>query len=328
MTKLIDIANELNISVATVSKALNGKGRISSELRKRIKDTAEQMNYHPNEFARTLKTNETTMIGVILPDITNIFYGKLLKGIDRAARHNGYSVMFCNSGENLTHEKYYFEMLRNKNVCGVIIGTSCLSDFYDNLTDDDNVVFVDCLPSETKKFPFVSIDNYKAAYELTEHVLSKGYTDVKMICGPSIETTTKERVRGFVDCMKNHGHKGKRTVFEGDHSFEGGKQVMDKILREGNPQAIITENNFLAFGALSSIRENGLEVPNDVAVACFDGIDEFDTMFIDLTSIIQPVEEIGTTAVEMIMKKIEKTDTHDINQRVLLDYVLNEGESI
>lgn len=328
MTKLVDIANELNISPSTVSKGLNDKGRMSAKLRKKIKDTAERMQYHPNEFARSLKTNSTTMIGVILPDISNIFYGKLLKGIDNTARQRGYSVIYCDSGENLKHEKEYYDFLSEKNVCGMIIATAGLNDIYDNAPEESNIVFVDGMPSADIRHPFITIDNYVAAIELTEYVLEKGYNDIYMICGHSVDTITKDRVLGFKESLEKHGIKSKNRVIECEHSFDGGKKAMEELIKHHKPEAVITENNFLAYGALSAIRSSGFSVPDDIAVACFDGLDDFDTMFIDLTAINQPIENIGRKAAEIVIERNEKQDFDKEISKIVLGYTLYKGNSI
>lgn len=328
MTKLVDIANELNISPSTVSKGLNDKGRMSAKLRKKIKDTAEKMQYHPNEFARSLKTNSTTMIGVILPDISNIFYGKLLKGIDNVARQRGYSVIYCDSGENLKHEKEYYDFLSEKNVCGMIIATAGINNIYDNVPKKDNIVFVDGMPSADIVHPFITIDNYEAAIELTEYVLSNGYNDIYMICGPSVDTITKDRVLGFEESLKKHGIKSRNRVIECEHSYNGGKKAMESLIKNHKPEAVITENNFLAYGALSTIRSSGLSVPDDIAVACFDGLDDFDTMFIDLTAINQPIERIGRKAAEIVIDRNEKQSFDGEISKIVLEYTLYKGNSI
>lgn len=327
MVKLYDIARKLNIAPSTVSKALNGKGRISSELREKIMDLANEMNYHPNEYARGLKTKKSTMIGVILPDISNIFYGKMLKGIDNAAREKGYTVLYCDSDENLNNEKSYYELLSSRNVCGMIIAPAGLSDIYSNVGIDENIVFIDSMPQEDIRQQVITIDNYKAAYELTEHLISRGYTRSCMICGTISDTTTGDRVRGFEDCMKVHGLEDQAQVVTGQHSFEGGKTMMASLLSGQRPEAVITENNFLAYGALSVIREKGLRVPDDVAIACFDGIDDFDTMFINLTTVIQPIEEIGRGAVELIICRNEGQPIRTDSNKIIVAYTLHIGDS-
>lgn len=328
MVKLIDIAKELNVSVSTVSKALNDTGRVSEKLRQKIKETALRMHYYPNESARSLKTNSTTMIGVIMPDISNIFYGKLLKEIDKAARRRGYTVIYCDSCESLENEWDYFNILSSKNVCGMIIATSCINDLYDGLGEGENVVFIDSAPSENIKQTFISIDNYAAAYTLTEHVFSKGYLDLTMISGHQTDATTAERVKGFIDCVCAHGMDGQRRVMEAEHSYAGGKTAMDLLLDSGRPEAIIADNNFLAYGALTSIRNHGLKVPEDIGLACFDSIDDFDTMFVRLTSINQPIEDIAQRAVNIIVDNIEKDAITNESRHIFLNYTLNEGDSV
>lgn len=328
MAKLVDIANELNISVSTVSKALNDSGRVSQKLREKIKQTAQRMHYYPNESARILKTKSSTMIGVIMPDITNIFYGKLLKEIDRAARQKGYTVIYHDSCESLENETDYFNMLNHKNICGMIIATCGLNSFYDELDENENIVFIDSIPSEKIRHPFIAIDNYQAAYFLTEYVLSQGYRDLMMISGHQIDTTTIARVRGFKDCMSAHGFNVAHRVVESDHSFSGGRSALDRILQNAKPDAIIADNNFMAYGAISSIRNHNLQVPGDIALACFDSIDDFDIMFVKLTSVMQPIELIAQRAVEIIVNKNEKRESSETENRIFLDYTLNKGDSV
>lgn len=327
MVKLYDIAKELNISPSTVSKALNNKGRISPALRKRILEVADQHNYHPNEYARGLKTNQSTMIGVILPDISNIFFGKLLKSIDSTAREHGYTVLYCDANEDLANEKSHFDVLSSKNVCGIIIAPSGISDIYSNVSAQQNLVFIDTMPAENMQHPVITIENYQASYELTEHLICRGFKKILMLSGTQTDTTTIERIRGYEQCMHLHGLSAGARVCAVRHSFEDGKRFVNELLKTDQPEAIITENNFLAYGALSALRSHGLRVPEDIAVACFDGIDDFDTMFVNLTTVIQPIEKIGRRAVELIIARGTNAADACTGGKEVVDYTLRVGDS-
>ena len=329
MVKLTDIAKQLNISPSTVSRALNNKGRISPELRRLILDTASEVQYQPNEYARFLKTNQTTAIGVILPDISNIFYGKLLKGIDAAARDSGYSVIYCDSNENLDNERSYYNMLKGKNVCGMIVVPAGVSDIYNDAGPGERIVFVDSMPAANCPHPVITVDNYRAAYELTEHLVTGGRTRVDMISGPLCETSASDRVRGFRDCLAAHGLSSRGRVFECAHDYPSGVSTMRHILslRRPRPDAIFTENNLLAYGALSVIRSHDLSVPEDISLVCFDASDDFGMMSIKLTTVMQPVSAFGKKAVELIIAMNESPDAALAPAEILMDYTFSEGES-
>ncbi len=327
MVKLTDIARELNIAPSTVSKALNNTGRVSPELRKKVIQRAEEMNYSPNENARGLRTNKSTMIGVILPQIINSFFGKMLREINHAAREYGYSVFFCDSELDVEKEKYYYELLQSKNVCGMIIAPAGISDTYKDVSRKENLVFVDSIPSYEVSQPFVTINNYEAAEKLAEHLIGKGYRSIYMICSDIQDIVTGERMNGFLDAMWKTGCADGAKIARGAQSFEGGKKMMEEILRNGKPDAVIAENNFLAYGALSSIAAHGLSVPDDIALACFDGVDDFDMMWIDLTTVVQPVDVIGKKAVEMIVAKNESPGREPEPSRITVEYAFRPGNS-
>ncbi len=327
MIKLTDIASKLNISPSTVSRALNQKGRISPELRQLILDTAVEFQYQPNEYARFLKTNQTTTIGVILPDISNIFYGKLLKGIDATARNYGYSVIFCDSDENLDNERTYFEMLKSKNVCGIVVAPAGVSDIYDNASPEDHIVFVDSTPSGSSPYPVITIDNYRAAYELTEHLITRGRNRIYAIVGPLCETSANDRVRGFLDSLAAHNLSAEGHVFECEHDYASGMKAMQKILSLNTPDAIFTENNFLAYGAFSVIQTNQLNIPGDLSIACFDAIDDFGMMSVAFTTIIQPVAEFGKKAVELIVAMNHSQKSYLGPMEILMKYAFVHGQS-
>lgn len=324
---LKDIAEKVNVSVSTVSRVLNDKGRVSNTIRTKILETAREMDYRPNEMAQSLKTKKTSIIGVIVPDITNIFYARLLKGIEELVRNRGYSVIFCNSDENLENEQMYYRLLKSKNVCGMIIATAGTNDIYDDANILDPIVFVDNMPTLSRDFDSVAIDNIRAANELTQHLINKGYRSIATITGPLDETTAVERLQGYKDCLRKNGYQYEESnVFVGDYRYRGGYRCMMRILKgESKPTAILAQNNLLAFGAMVAMRENNIKVPDDIAIACFDAVDETNLIYPQLTCIVQPIENIGATAVQMIIDKIENRRMKNIKN--ILDFQFSEGES-
>lgn len=206
-TTLKDIADHLNLSVSTVSRGLNGKGRMSKEVREKIRDTAEKLNYQPNEIARELKMQRSFTIGVIIPDVSNEFYSRLLKSIDQELWNIGYSIIICDTDEKTEREQHYFELLKAKKVSGMIISPVGKSDIYDQSSEEElkTCVFLDNEPGiQGGKYAFIGIDNCKAAKELTEQLLDAGHTEIAIVVGDLTETTLF-RATGWI----SGGLKGK-----------------------------------------------------------------------------------------------------------------------
>ena len=165
---LKDLANYLGLSVSTVSRALNNKGRMNEKTRAQIIQAAQELQYIPNASARSLKTNSNSIVGVLLPDISNIFYTKLLQAIDSELNKAGYGMLFCNTDDNLEKEKQYIEMLLSQNVIGTIFAPTSANPAYEQENFFKNIIFIDNMPSLSRTdYNFIGIDNIRAGYELT-----------------------------------------------------------------------------------------------------------------------------------------------------------------
>jgi LacI family transcriptional regulator len=148
-----------------------------------------------------------------------------------------------------------------------------------------------------------------------------------IIAGPRCETSANDRVRGFLDCLLAHGLPTEGHVFECEHDYDSGVETMRKILSLHKPDAIFTENNLLAYGAFSVIRANGLTVPNDISLACFDASDDFGMMSIAFTTILQPVAEFGRKAVELIVGMNDAQQAYDGPMEIIMEYSFQRGQS-
>lgn len=307
MVQLKDIAKHLNLSVATVSKAINGKGRISAETRQRVLSAIEELGYKPNEIARSLRRRTANTIGVIVPDLTNIFYSNVIKGVEKVAWENGYSVIVCNSDEDAEKESAYLQLLLQHQIAGLVIAMVGREvkqlDPYKKAGIP--VVFFDNMPKTKDNFDVVTIDNVKASYELTQHLIDQGHQNIAFITGPLHQSTAYDRLQGYQQCMKHHALSIEdKWVSTGEFKFEHGYKVMKKWLAdEDKPQAVLAANNFLLYGVMKAAREAGLNIPNDLAVACFDAHDETGLICPQITSVLQPDYDIGVIAGEIIMRK-------------------------
>ena len=227
----------------------------------------------------------------------------------------------------MENERTYYEMLKSKNVCGIVVAPAGVSDIYDNASVDDHIVFVDSTPSGSSLHPVITIDNYHAAYELTEHLVSLGRNRIFAIVGPRCETSANDRVHGFLDCLSAHGLPTEKHVFECEHDYNSGIKAMQEILSQHKPDAIFTENNLLAYGAFSVIRAYGLRIPEDLSIACFDASDDFGMMSVAFTTIIQPVAEFGKKAVELIVGMNHSQKPYQGPMEILMKYEFIHGQS-
>lgn len=306
--KLEDIAKMLDISVSTVSRALSGNGRVGAKTRERVLKAVQESDYTVNAVARSLRLRNAKNIGIVVPDITNLFFSSVIKGAQHICRENGYTLMVCNSDENADYEDEALHMLLEKQVSGLILasvggGTELLRQ-YERLNIP--VVYIDNIPENVEVRDMVSIDNHAAAYYLTKAMIDRGYRDVGMITGPRRQSTGLLRYQGYVKALEDAGIPLRSEwVAEGDFRMESGYARMKELLSlNPRPRSMIFANNHLAYGAMNAIREAGLHVPGDIAVASFDAQDHTGLIMPLITSINQPVQDIGERAAEIIFSRL------------------------
>ncbi|MFT9846575.1 LacI family DNA-binding transcriptional regulator [Aneurinibacillus sp. REN35] len=328
--QLKDIANYLNVSVSTVSRVVNGKGRVSKETQELILKTIKEMGYQPNEVARSLKRKKSNTLGVIVPDLTNNFYATVIKGIEKTAMENGFTVIVCNSDEDIEKEEEYVKLLLQKQISGLVIATvGGNPDLFTQYKDSGiPVVFVDNLPDTSENFDVVTIDNMRAAYDLVHHLIEKGHEEIAMITGPQNQSTAVERFEGFKKCMSDYNLLLNENLLGiGTFKFDSGYNIMRDWLENGQrPTALFAANNFLLYGAIKAMTEKGLNIPEDIAVVCFDANDVTGLLKPQITSIIQPAFKIGSIAAEIILRK-EKYEDVKIFEKVVLEPELIINES-
>ncbi|RKL63293.1 LacI family transcriptional regulator [Thermoanaerobacteraceae bacterium SP2] len=322
MVKLKDIAEHLNVSVSTVSRVVNNKDRVDPKTREKILKALKEFNYKPNEVARNLKKKTSKTIGIIVPDISNFFFAMVIKGAEGVARQNGYSILLCNSDEDIITEEHYAQLLLQKQISGLIIGSvggNIDIIFKQYIKSKIPVVFIDNLPKIKDNFDFVTIDNIKASYDLTNHLINLGHKNIAIITGRLDETTAYERLKGWEKSLKEHNIPVKKEwIGIGDFKQESGYKIMEGFLKMNEiPTAVFAANNHLAYGAMRAIIDAGLKVPDDIAMVCFDAIDPTGLIKPQITSIVQPAEEIGKIAAEIIMRK-----THDSNLKIFEKVIL------
>jgi LacI family transcriptional regulator len=307
-----DVARLARVSVTTVSSVVNGRGGISAELTQRVEDAIATLDYHPNEVARGLKVNRTFTIGIILPDVSNLFFNDILRGVETEARRNGYSVILCDSNEDPVQEQELLTLLIRRRVDGILLASTQASLGESRLAmRRPPIVCFDCDPGRFEG-PAVVVDNVRASYEATRHLIELGHQDIAIIAGPETTLTGRERLAGFRKALQEaYLPLPKEYIRPGGFSMQGAHREALEILQLSNPPtAILVCNNRMTLGLMRALRDLGLKCPQDVSVVGFDDFDWSDLFSPRLTTIVQPSYEMGKRATEMLVRVIQAPDQH------------------
>ena len=328
--KLEDIAKKLGLSTSTVSRALSGNGRVGEKTRHRVLEAVRESDYTVNAVARSLRLRDAKNIGIVVPDITNSFFSSVIKGAQDACRQHGYTLMVCNSDESEEFEEESLRTLLEKQVSGLILATVSARPEgvvpYRRLSIP--VVFIDNIPEGAEALDVVSIDNHRAASRITKEMVARGYRDVGMIAGPKSQSTGLLRYTGFLEALRAEGISPREEwVLAGDFKMESGRALMRKLLKlPERPRAMVISNNYMAYGAINAIRDAGLDIPGDIAIASFDAMDSTGLITPLIASINQPAEEIGLRAAEIIVARLSG-DCREAGTEVILEPTVSEGDS-
>jgi LacI family transcriptional regulator len=307
-----DVARLARVSVTTVSSIVNARGGISPEVTRRVEDAIATLDYHPNEVARGLKVNRTFTIGIILPDVSNLFFNDILRGVETEARRNGYSVILCDSNEDPLQEQALLTVLIRRRVDGILLASTQASLAESRLAMRRPPIV--CFDRDPGGFEgsAVVVDNVRASYEATRHLIELGHQHIATIAGPETTLTGRERLEGFRKALQEaHLPLPEEYIRPGGFSMEGAHREALEILHLSNPPtAILVCNNRMTLGLMRALRDLGLKCPQDVSVVGFDDFDWSDLFSPRLTTIVQPSYEMGKRATEMLVQVIQAPDQH------------------
>lgn len=315
MPTIKDIAEQAGVSISTVSLVLNGRNcRVSDATRELVLHTAARLHYRPNRLAVGLATRRTMTLGIILPDIGNLFFSELAKGISERAQAHGYSIMICNTEDDPEKDIKYARILSDSGVEGVVL---CMSSCCDEQAQKElsqelrsrgiPMVAVDRLP-EGGNSCTVAIRYRKGGYLATRHLTGLGHRCIGCITGPLLGKNARERLDGYRDALCEADLPlDESLVFEGDYHRKSGACGAEALLRYG-ATAIFCSNDLMAYGAYETARQIGLHVPENLSVVGFDDILFSQMLEVPLTTIRQPALEMGRAAVMLLLQKIEDPD--------------------
>lgn len=304
-----DIARHAGVSTATVSRTLRNPELVSQKTRDKVMSSVNQCNYRPNQMGINLRTKRSNNIVVIIPDITNPFNAGLVRSIEKKSQARGYSVLLGDTQSDEKRIKHYAGMVDSRQADGIIL----CSQFMPFELDGNNTA-INLPPlvnanenSHVKGVHKVMLDNKGAAIIAVNHLLSLGHKRIACITGPENTSTSQERLAGYKKALEQAGIEVDEHFIEaGDYQIESGISATQKLLlQKDRPTAIFCFNDEMAIGSITLLKETGFKIPDDISVMGFDDIRFSQYVSPKLTTVRQPVEEIGRASVDMLIGLIE-----------------------
>lgn len=320
-----DIAKLANVSHTTVSRALNDKSRIRKETKQKILAIATELGYRPDFIAKSLVLKRTKTLGLVITNIANPFYTELAQGIEKTATRLGYSIILCSTQSDISTEKQYIEMLRSKGVDGILFSSAHRGD--PNIValaeEEFPIVLVNRRtyhPAVKEKVDYVGVDNILGGFLAVEHLIRLGHRSIGMVGGSAESSVGLERLKGGEKALRAYGLEQRGDyLLEGNFLKKSGYEKGKEFLKMPEfPTAVFAANDYMALGVYQAVVEEGLRIPEDVALVGFNDIEFSSMKGIELTTIGQKKFEMGAAAVEMLVERIEQGDNRASAREILL----------
>ena len=312
-TTIKDIANYTGFSVTTISLVLNGKAdKIPKSTKDVIFDAVEKLNYRPNQIAVGLVKKRTKTIGLVISDVSNVFFSNLAKGVEDECRRNGWNLILCNTNDLHKRDLEYIQVLADKGVDGILF---CMS------LDSDKKRALESVDLMKKlKVPFVMIDRFleevdccsvivnhrSGGYAATKHLLELGHQNIACVAGPLALEDSQHRLKGYKEALEEYGIAyDPDLIYEGNYDRESGKEAVEYILGLSKKvTAIFSFNDMSAYGVYNRLKKHNYYIPRDMSLVGYDDIFFSEILDVPLTSVSQPVYDMGVEAVQQIISEI------------------------
>jgi len=318
-----DIAQQLNISITTVSFILNGKAkekRISDPVTERVLKLVEELDYKPNQIARSLRTGKSKIICLMVENISNEFFSSIARHIEENAFDQGYKIIYCSTENKLEKTRELIKMFRERNIDGYIISPpEGIKEDIQSLLDDKLpvVLFDRLIPGLLTNY--VMVDNLDATYKGVQHLVEQGCENIAFITINSVQTQMRNRLEGYNQVIKEHNLNP--YIHKVDYATPYAKHVSSIaafIKQHPAIDAVLFATNYLATRGIDAINTINLKIPKDISVIAFDDLDFFKLYQPSITAISQPVEEISKKLIDIILTKLEGTIENNITTEVVL----------
>ena len=307
---IIDLARELNTTAATVSRALHDHPRISYEMKQRVLECAERLNFKINKVASSLRSGRTHVIGVMIPSAEINFFGSVVHGIESLANNEGYTVLIYQTNELKEYEIKGLETFLSARVDGILVSISKETEDFTHFLEVKNkgipIVFFD-RNNDQLGIPSVVVDDFKGGYLATSHLIEQGYKAIAHISGPAHVKIFHNRLMGYKKALKDHNMAfSNNMVYSGNVSIEAGREGVKHLFAQMKPpDSIFAVEDFTALGAIKELKQRGISIPQEVGVIGFAN-EQFDEHITpSLSSIDQQTVDMGKEAFKMILEIIQ-----------------------
>ncbi len=309
------MAKTLGVSVTTISRVLNGLGeqfRISKKTIELVTTTAEKLNYRPNNIAKGLRLKKSSTIGLILPDITNTWFAQLALGIEKEARKHHYNIFLCNSNDDIKVEKKSIALLQSWMVDGIIIAPIGLESEHLQKASKNGtpLVLIDRF-FEGVNLPYISSNDFEGSLDATQYLINNGHKKIACFQGIVGTSPNNQRVNGYKQALKINKIPFDPTLVIGeDFGFNNGYTCAKKLIKhlaKSKITAIISMGNQITLGVLKALKEEGVQIPNDLSIVSFDEQEYSDLLYTPLTTVSHMNENIGDVALKMLFNQFGKS---------------------
>lgn len=318
-TTIYDVAEKAGVSISTVSRVINNKGRISKKTKQKVMDVIASLGYQPSVLASALTGKRTRTIGLIIPDVANPFFAEVARRVEDRGRELGFNLLMCNTDNNPETEEMYLSLLKQKSVDGIIIGTTTRNhSVLKELLQEQMPVALIAQDIPELMIDVVSVDDYLGGYQAASHLVELGHRHIAVMMGNLNRTSDRYRFQAFRQVLEDNGIAlDERFVLQTDYSLEGGKRAALELLASAHkPTAIFACFDFLAIGIYQAAKELGLRIPEDLSVVGFDNTILASITDPPLTTVAQPIDEMGRQVMDLLLREIE--GEKKTKQRVIL----------
>lgn len=325
-----DVAKKANVSIATVSRILNGKTGFSEKTKKKVLRVIEELGYQPNAVARGLINKNTQTIGVLIPTVSNMYASEVLSGIEKHANDLGYSVIVCNTGCVGERTIHYLQVLSERRVDGIIIVSEFIYEEYYKVLNDMEIptVLVSTISLQFP-IPYVKVDDRHAAFSATDYLIKKGHTNIAMIAGDARDPIAGiPRIEGYKSAHLSHGLEINENYIIDCKIFshQAGIEAMEAILQKQlNITAIFASSDEIAAGAMSAAIRNGIKIPDQLSIIGYDNTKIAEMIIPSLTTVAQPLHDMGMVAATMLF---EMKETGEVTQSRIMSHEIVERETV
>lgn len=325
-----DIARETGLSIATVSKYMNG-AKVREKNRIAIERAIKKLNYTVNEHARGLKSNKSHTIGVVIPELSNLFVTQIITKMEEILRAKGYSIIICDCHTNEKLECEAVRFLLGKMVDGIVNMPVCQDGRHLKPAVERNIpiILIDRpVDSLAGVVDSVLIDNVAASKSAISYLIQRNHREIGIIVGPDGVYTSKQRLKGYIDAFEAFGLPvNKENIQHGDYTVQGGYESMRRLLQQNRVTAVFVTNYEMTLGAIIAVNEMGMKIPDEISVIGFDNLELSRIMHPKLTIVTQPLEQIGAQAAKLLLEHLTGT-VQGTAVTVFLSTTLQEGASV